>query len=219
MQGYFELKYSIQSKAAIVTLILAIITILGYGTYENIENSISKPTKIVDKKFDSINMVIESYMDSMHVVIDSYFENLSKFNEQYSYLKNSLDDLSDQAEWSDTKYSDLFIQLDMLRSEVMSELNYGHIKSIYIRDSVNLNPSGLEPGLLYTTLQKIYFNRLWDSNFEIVPSFKKPPIVLLNTARFGSHIVIKEVTNEYFTFVYYSEYNSNLGQLLIIPSD
>lgn len=173
---YFELKYKIQYMSFAATLLIAIISILGYSTFNNIKNDLKNDLNNVTKEYNTKMKTTSAIYDSL---INLRIDKINKA------LSDAYDELTKS---SDDAYRELNAELTSARKEVtgynekmkiLSE-KIGY-KRLYVINDFKI------PSLPRI---KMTFQNLGFTNLESVPS-------VFITPKEDFEVVINKVAKEY----------------------
>jgi len=149
-QKYWELKSKNEFLIAAFSFIVAVISFLGYNTYEKANEKIYADNK---QKTDSIFIALSNAQKKT----DSLKKTIEVSKNNFESIKNRLDPLK-------SDFTELQKLINKLSNKNILKLNY------YMINDLNFKKD-------FAELDTIYYKDLRTSNGDLLPEFDNPPII------------------------------------------
>jgi len=230
---YYELKYQLQFYVAVFSVLIGVLTFLGYSSYN----------EIVNKVTDEISKNTESSKQEINAKISATQNELSKISSENERLKETNNEVLNKSEKTNDRFYTLYEQFlrmnkDLYESENELQLQINNVKSaekdlsnvkkdiseikkidflnqVYLVTDISFHEATENPTL---TLDTVYFKNLKTISGNNLPIFKKPPSLSISPYN-GVQLSFKDVKKDYFTIYMWAkttEETNHKYDLLII---
>jgi len=209
---YLEIKYQLQFYIAIFSVLIGVLTFLGYNTTKNIEENVKN--EILSQTDD----IIKTSKNELISTIDGLNKELYKTSSENERIKESNKIIMNNSEKTNDRFYNLYEQFISLNKELnqSQKLLSTQIETVRraekdvseIKDDVEqikkidfLNQVYIVTNIEYLehkSLDTIYFKNLKTISGNTLPKFSTPPSITISPYQ-GIQLSIKDVTNDFYT--------------------
>lgn len=210
---FFELKYQLQFYVAVFSVLIGVLSFLGYSSYNDIVNKVK----------DEISKDTESSKQEINAKILATQNELSKISFENERLRETNKEVLNNSEKTNDRFYTLYEQFlsmnkDLYQSEneLQSQINnvknaekdlinvkkdiseikkIDFLNQVYLVTDINFREAKENVNL---TLDTVYFKNLKTISGNNLPVFKKSPSLTISPYN-GVQLSFKDVTKDYFT--------------------
>lgn len=189
---YFELKYKYEFLVSIFTLIIGVVSFIGYNSFETLKDDLTTYFKMkTDSTMNSIKIQQKS-IDKLRGEIEVQTQKVFSTNDLIDIINKEQKNISNQISFDKRSSLEIQSKLNIVKEKLAAIQNKNILKQeIFIVEDLQYPLNGEWIPKIY------YFKNLRSINNDSLPAFKKSPIVI-PFSNDGFSYIVSQVTNNSF---------------------
>lgn len=210
---FFELKYQLQFYVAVFSVLIGVLTFLGYSSYNEIvnkvKNEISKDTESSKQEINSKILTTQNELskisfenERLREINKEVLNNSEKTNdrfytlyEQFLSMNKNLYESENELQSQINNVKNAEKDLTNVKKDISEIKKIDFLNQVYLVTDINFREAKENVNL---TLDTVYFKNLKTISGNNLPIFKKSPSLTISPYN-GVQLSFKDVTKDYFT--------------------